>query len=339
MRMKLKPIDRQVVVITGASSGNGLATARIAARRGAAVVLVARNGEALAAIRDEIVAEGGRAIAVTADVVSLDDVEAIAAQAIDAFGDFDSWVNNAAAGIYGTLEQVPLADHRRVFDVNYFGSLHGSMVAARHLKQRSGGAIINVGSILGDRTIVEQGPYSATKHAIQALTDTLRMELERERAGIAVTLVKPGSCGTPYPEHARNYMEEPPRIPQPLYHPDLVGDAIVFACATPRRTLYIGGGGIVASLGGQLAPRLTDGIMEVAGRRMQQRRDAPEYPAQRDNLYEPRSDGQVCTSRDMFMRRHSLAVQAQKVPKLGWVGLALAGGLLAGARAMARKLR
>lgn len=339
MRVRLKPIDQQVVVVTGASSGNGLATARIAAQRGAALVLAARNGEALEAIRDEIVARGGRAIAVTADVALPETAEVIAQAAIDAFGGFDSWVNNAAAGIYGTLEQVPLADHRRVFDVNYFGTLHGCMVATKHLRQRGGGAIINVGSILGDRTIVEQGAYSATKHALQALTDTLRMELEREGAGISVTLVKPGGCATPYPDHARNYMESTPRIPQPLYHPDVIGDAIVFACAHPRRTLYIGAGGIVSSLAGQLAPRTTDLIMERVGRRMQERHDAPDDPAKRDNLYEPRSDGEVCTDQDVAMRRHSLAVAAQKVPGPGWLGLALIGSALAGARTLQRRRR
>lgn len=338
MRAKLKPIAQQVVVVTGASSGNGLATARLAALRGAAVVLVARNAEALAQVRDGIVAAGGRAIAVAADVAAMDEVETVALRAQEAFGGFDTWVNNAAAGIYGTLEQVPLEDHRRVFDVNYFGTLHGSLVAARHLRARGGGAIINVGSILGDRTIVEQGPYSATKHALQALTDTLRMELEREGSPIAVTLVKPGGCGTPYPDHARNYMDVPPRIPQPLYHPDVIADAIVFACSTPRRTLYIGAGGIVASLAGQVAPRVTDRVMEVVGRRLQQNTDAPEDPATRDNLYEPREDGRVVTRQKVAMRRSSFAVQAQKLPPLG-LGLALAGGLLAGARTLRRTLR
>jgi len=336
--MRLKPISEQVIVITGASSGNGLAAARKAAQRGAAVVLVARNREALRAIQDSIRTAGGRATFVTADVSSREEVEAIAAHAVEAFGGFDSWVNNAAAGVYGRLDQVPLEDHRRIFDVNYFGMLHGSLVAAKHLRERGGGAIVNVGSILGDRTIVEQGPYAATKHAVQALSDTLRMELEREGANISVTLVKPGGCGTPYPDHARNYMDVPPRIPQPLYHPDVIGEAIVFACGTPRRTLYIGSGGLGSSLIGQLAPRMTDLVMEAIGTRIQQRPQASDDAETRDNLYEPRADGNVCTDQDVAMRRHSLVLEAQKLPRLGLLGLGfgLAGAMLTGARALRR---
>jgi NAD(P)-dependent dehydrogenase (short-subunit alcohol dehydrogenase family) len=263
---------------------------------------------------------------VRADVAVEQDVERIAAEAVAAFGGFDTWINNAAVGMYGTLEQVPIADHQRTFAVNYFGTLYGSLIAARHLKARGGGAIINVGSILGDRSIVLQGPYSATKHAVQGLTDTLRVELEREGAGISVTLIKPGGCGTPYPEHARNYMDVPPRIPQPIYHPAVIADAILFACETPRRVLYIGSGGLASSLIGQLAPRLTDRVMEAVGERIQQSPGHAGDPAKRDNLYEPRTDGTETSGQQVWMRQSSFAVAAQKVPARAWlVAIASAG--------------
>ena len=198
MAVTLKPLRDQVIVVTGATSGNGLATVEAAVRRGAAVVATARNETALEALRARLSADGGRIAVCAADVSDMAAVERVTAVAVAAFGGFDSWVNNAATGTYGTLDQVPVADHRRVFDVNYFGLLHGSLVAARHLRGR-GGAIINIGSILSDRAIVEQGPYCATKHAVQALTDTLRMELEQEGAGISVTLIKPGAIDTPFP--------------------------------------------------------------------------------------------------------------------------------------------
>lgn len=328
--MKLKALNEQIVVITGASSGNGLATAKAAVRRGAAVVLAARNQEALERIRAELQAEGARVEIVAADVSDLRAVEHIAQVAVDRFGGFDSWVNNAAAATYGTVEQVPVADHRRTFDVNYFGTLNGCLVAARHLRERGGGAIINLGSILGDRAIIQQGPYSATKHAVQALTDTLRMELERDHSGISVTLIKPGAIDTPYAEHARNFMAEPPRLPPPLYDPALVADAVLFACHTPRRELYVGGGGVLSSLIGQIAPRLTDMVMEAGGTRMQQKPGDPGRGKRRDNLYVPRSDGHVHGSQRVHVRRSSIALEAQKRPILTCVLTAMSLGALIG---------
>lgn len=328
MTIALKPLAAQVIVVTGATSGNGLATVEEAIRRGAAVVAVARNDAALNALRVRLSANGGRIATCVADVSDAAAVERIVGVATTAFGGFDSWVNNAGTGTYGTLEQVPVADHRRVFDVNYFGVLHGSLTAARHLRERGGGAIVNVGSILGDRSIVQQGPYCATKHAVQALTDTLRMELEREKAGISVTLVKPGAIDTPFPEHARNFMGTPPRLPPPLYAPRVVADAILFACAHPRRTLYAGGGGLIASLLSQAAPRWTDAIMEVAGAGLQQKPDDPGDPARRDNLYHPRDDA-LRGSQDVRARQSSLALQIQKLPlsllALGVVGAGAVG--------------
>ena len=311
--MKLKPIHEQVIVVTGASSGNGLATAEMAAAKGAAVVLVARNEAALETIRSRIEASGGRAVACVADVSDEDAVAHIVDTALKAYEGFDSWVNNAAVAAYGTLEQIPIADHRRIFDVNYFGVLYGSLAATRHLRGR-GGAIINVGSVLSDRAILQQGPYCATKHAVEALTETLRMELEREGAGISVTLVKPGPIDTLFPEHARNYMDVPPRLPPPLYHPDLVADAVLFACTHPRRSLYVGGGGLLSALIGRAAPRLTDFVMEAVGTRMQQKPGDPGDPQRRDNLYEPRADGKRRGSQDVGSRRTSLTLQAQKYP-------------------------
>jgi NAD(P)-dependent dehydrogenase (short-subunit alcohol dehydrogenase family) len=329
MAAKLKPLSKQVLVVTGATSGNGLAIVERAVRDGAAVVAVARNEAALDVLRVRLTASGARIATCVADVSDLVAVERVAAVAIDAFGGFDTWVNNAGAGTYGTLEQVPIADHRRVFDVNYFGVLHGSLVAARHLRTRGGGAIVNIGSILSDRAIVEQGPYCATKHAVQALTDTLRMELEQEGAGISVTLIKPGAIDTPFPEHARNFMDQPPRLPPPLYAPEVVADAVLFACANPRRTLYAGGGGLMSSLLSRAAPRLADVIMEVVGTATQQKPGDPGDPVRRDNLYEPRTDA-LRGSQHVHARGSSIALQLQKLPRS-----LLALGLLGGATAIA----
>ena len=110
-----------------------------------------------------------------------------------------------------------------------------------------------------------RGLCCATKHAVQALTDTLRMQLEREGAAVSVTLVKPGAIDTPFPEHARNFMDQPPRLPPPLYAPEVVADAVLFACSHPKRTLYAGGGGLPSPPFSQAAPRLTDAVMEAIG--------------------------------------------------------------------------
>ncbi|MFS0774364.1 SDR family oxidoreductase [Sphingomonas sp. 1P08PE] len=326
----MKPLREQVIVVTGATSGNGLAIAEEAVARGAAVVMAARNTDALEAIRADLAARGRRVAVCTADIAVDADVRRIADVAISSFGGFDSWINNAAAATYGTLEQVPVADHRHVFDVNYFGVLAGSLVAANHLRSR-GGAIINIGSILSERAILEQGPYCATKHAVQALTDTLRMELERDGAPISVTLIKPSAIDTLFPEHARNFMEAPPRLPPPLYTPGVVADAVLFACTTPRRELYVGGGGWLAAKLAGLAPRLTDFMMEAGGVAVQQKPGDAGDPARRDNLYEPRADGARRGSQHVYARNSSLLVQAQKLPG----GLATAALVGLGALVMA----
>ncbi|HEX8383386.1 MAG TPA: SDR family oxidoreductase [Sphingomonas sp.] len=258
MKLKLKPLADQVIVITGASSGIGLATARMAAKAGARVVAVARSGDALAQLVSEIVTAGGQAIHVIADVSVEDEVRRVAEIAVGRFGGFDTWVNNAGAGIYGRIEQVPIADQRRLMDVNYWSQVHGSLEAVRHFKARNGGALINIGSEVGERGIPLQGAYAATKHAIKGFTEALRMELEDEGAPVSVTLVKPGQIDTPFPVNAKNYLPSEPHHVPPVYAPEVVARAILGAAVRPIRDLYAGGGARGMAAAAHLAPGAID---------------------------------------------------------------------------------
>lgn len=322
MNANLKPVSQQVIVIVGASSGIGLATAEMAAERGARVVMASRNREALDEIAGRLRATSTQVEVCEADVAKREDVERIARTAMEAFGRIDTWVNDAAVATYGRLVDTPHEDHRHVFDVGYWGTVQGSLTAVKHLRDH-GGALINVGSVLSERAMILQGPYSAMKHAVRGFTDALRMELEEEGLPISVTLIKPNGMNTPYPEHARNYMGKPARIPPVVYDPRLVAKAILFAAENPRRELTVGGAGLLISKVGNLMPRMMDLAMEATGRQVQQI-DQPPPPEREDNLYEPRQDGTVESDQDIYVRRTSLWLEAQMRPGLT---TALIGGL------------
>lgn len=290
MNYRLRKLEDQVIVITGASSGIGLVTARLAAKRGARVVLNARNQEALRSLSDEINTAGGEACFVVGDVGQLSDMQRVANEAIRRFGGFDTWVNNAGVSIYGPVLEQPLADHRRLFETNYWGVVHGSMVACKHLRGR-GGALINVGSVVCDVAIPIQGTYSATKHAVKGYTDALRMELEEEGAPISVTLIKPGAIDTPYTRHAKVLLPVEPQNPPPVYAPDTVAEAILHCAENPERDLYVGGGAKVLAAAGQHVPRLTDMFMEATMFDLQ-KSDRPKAKDRRDSLYAPLDDGE-----------------------------------------------
>ena len=280
-KINLKPLDQQVIVITGASSGIGLTTARMAARRGARVVLAARSEDELAELTEEIESRGGDAVYVAADVSDREDIREIARVAEETYGGFDTWVNVAGTFIYGRLEDTPIEDMREQFETNVWGVLYGSLEAAEHLK-KNGGAIINIGSVVSDQAIILQGSYSASKQAVKGFTDTLRMELEAEGAPVSVTLVKPGSIDTPYPEHAKNYMDEEPTLPPPIYAPETVAEAILDAAEHPQRDVFVGGGAKSMSMLGYYASSLMDKLMETVFYD-QQRGGRPASPSE-DNI-------------------------------------------------------
>jgi NAD(P)-dependent dehydrogenase (short-subunit alcohol dehydrogenase family) len=283
MDVRLKPINEQVIVITGASSGIGLVTAKMAARQGARVVLAARNEADLRRAVEDIRSAGGRAAYQVADVAEPEQVERIGETAVREFGGIDTWVNNAAVAIYGRVMEVTLADMRRQFDVIYWGQVHGSRTAVPQLRKH-GGALINVASALADRAIPLQGNYSAAKHALKAFTDALRMELEEEGAPISVTLVKPGSIDTPLFDKSKTYLGEEPQPVPPVYAPEIVAGAILHCAQHPTRDIITGGMGKMLSVANDFA-RLADKYMEKTTFESQEtNKPALDRP---NNLYAP----------------------------------------------------
>ncbi|MCA1630709.1 MAG: SDR family oxidoreductase [Acidobacteria bacterium] len=322
MKFQLRKLEDQVLVITGATSGIGLVTARRAARRGARLVVAARNEQALGELVDEIRAAGGEAVYVVADVGNAEDVERIAASALQHFGGFDTWVNNAGVSIYGRIMDVSEEDHRRLFETNYWGVVHGSRAAVRLLRHR-GGALVNVGSVLSDRAIPIQGTYCASKHAVKGFTDALRMELEEEGAPVSVTLIKPSAIDTPYRAHAKNYLEVEPMNPPPVYAPEPAAEAILHAAEHKRRDIYIGAGGRVLSSVGAGAPRFTDKAMELTTFKLQQS-DEPSAPDRADSLHAPSRDGEERGGYPGHVAESSLYTKASLHP-------VIAGAIMVGA--------
>lgn len=338
MNVDLQPIEEQVIVITGASSGIGLTTARMAAERGATVVAAARSDDALEELVEEIEADGGDATYVVADVSDCEDVQSIAETAREEYDGFDTWVNVAAQFVYGRLDETPVEDMREQFEVNVWGTVYGSLEAAEHLED-DGGAIINIGSVASDRAIPLQGSYSASKQAVKAFTDTLRMELEDEGAQVSVTLVKPDAVDTPYTEHARNYMDEEPDLPSPVYAPEEVARAILNAAEEPRRDVYVGGAAKLTSTLEDIAPRVLDLLMERSFFE-EQKRDEPARRDEPDAMEAPVGDLEERGSYEGHVAERSLyTTVSQNRELVGAAVVGLAAGVLTYARRKARRER
>jgi NAD(P)-dependent dehydrogenase (short-subunit alcohol dehydrogenase family) len=286
MRQKLKPLGEQVVVITGASSGIGLATAKLAAQRGAQVVLVSRDEEDLARAALEIQEQGGHAVHFVADVADRHAMHRVARDVVVQFGRIDTWVNNAGVTVYGLIEEVPTEDARRLFETNYWGVVNGSLVALPHLRS-GGGALINLGSVLSDTGYPLQGHYTASKHAVKGFTDSLRLEVEKSGAPVSITLIQPAAIDTPYPEHARNHLGFETKQMPPVYAPEVVARAILHCAEKPQRNVLVGGSGKVFSTSEKFAPRLFDRMKEAIGFDGQ----LTDRPARsEDTLFYPRPD-------------------------------------------------
>jgi len=338
MAPTLKPLKEQTIVITGASSGIGLVTARMAAKAGAAVVLAARSEPALHDLAAEITAAGGRALAVSCDVGREEDIARVVEEATRTFGGFDTWVNNAGISIFGKTWDVPMTDWRRMFETVYWGTVYGSLAALRHLREiGKPGAIVNVGSFFGDRAPGVQSTYASAKFAVHGFTGAFREEIEHEALPVSVSLIHPGRIDTPYNEHAGNYMPMQPVHRGMIYPPEAVAEAILWCAAHPRRDMFVGAQAKAAAVLGLVAPRLTDKIMSVWSFTSHQSRTRKSNGDHSRALFEAGYGGhERGTHEPHLLRSRSYYVKATKRPGLT-AAVLLGGGALAVALARGKR--
>ncbi len=260
----LKPVREQVVVVMGASSGIGRATAARFAEQGAKVVVAARGEAGLRSLVEEIRAAGGDACAEVADVTDPAQVQRVARRAVTEYGGLDTWVHAAAVLLVAPFEQTTPEEFQRVIDVNLMGQVHGAMAALPHLK-RQGGALIHISSMGAKRGVPLQTAYCASKHGLDGFLETLRTEVRREDLPVSVTNVMPATINTPLFDQARTKIGVKPVAPPPIYQPDVMVDAVLYAAEHPVRDLVVGGSAKALILGEKLAPRVMDALMARFG--------------------------------------------------------------------------
>ena len=274
----------------GASSGFGRGAAAELAAQGANVVVSARRGDVLDELVAAIEADGGRAIAVPADISDAGQVAAILEAAVGAFGHVDVWINNVGIGALGFFWDVPMEDHARVVEVNLTGFVYGSHVALRHFRERGEGILLNVGSVDSKVPLALQSTYAATKAAVLSLGRSLNEELricgQAER--ITVGTIMPWAVDTPWWSHAANYTGHAPRMAA-MDDPQLVVDAIVAACTEPKAEQPVGWKAHGARISHALMPDLTARMSgDVAYAEM--RKGAP-APITRGTIHTPGPQG------------------------------------------------
>jgi NAD(P)-dependent dehydrogenase (short-subunit alcohol dehydrogenase family) len=318
----------KVAVITGASSGIGRASARAFARAGYRLGLIARSADGLEAARREAEAAGSEAVLVTGDVASPEAVDRLAAETESRFGPITVWVNNAMVTVLSPVAEMTPDEFRRVLEVNYLGTVHGTLAALRSMRGRDRGTIVQVGSALAYRSIPLQSAYCSSKAAIRAFTDSLRSELLHDRSSIRLTMVQLPAVNTPQFDVMRNRMPRRPQPVPPIFSPETVADAVLSAAEHPAREMVVGGSALKAILGQKLAPGLADRYLAAGGYESQQRPE-PEDPARPDNLFDPLpGDRGASGAFSDQARRSSLQLWLREHPALGLVSsLALAAGV------------
>jgi NADP-dependent 3-hydroxy acid dehydrogenase YdfG len=259
MKIVLKPIKEQVIILTGATSGTGWATAKMAAKEGARVVAVARNEESLEQLTEEINSLGGEAIYVKADVGKENDVARIADTAIRAYGTFDTWINNADVSVAAGCLEVSIEDMKRMIDTNFWGVVFGSRVAANHFRIKGeAGAIINVSTFSEERSTNKHAPYSISKRAVHEWTDALRNELEKDKIPVSISLIHLGKVDSVHYEHVTSSVEKKTGQSKRMQVPEGISKAILHCAERPKRDLYVSAQSKFFTVLDSLKPKFTE---------------------------------------------------------------------------------
>src|SRR5688572_13082378 len=288
--MAMKRIGKEkrpeVVVITGASSGIGRATARRFARDGARIGLLARGIEGLEGARRDVETLGGEALPIPTDVSDAAQIETAASTIEEHLGPIDIWINNAMVSVFSPVKEMQPEEYRRVTEVTYLGYVYGTLSALKRMSPKDHGTIVQVGSALAFRGIPLQSAYCGAKHAVQGFIESLRSELLHDHSKVWVTMVHLPATNTPQFNWVKTRLPRKPQPYPPVFQPEVPAEAIYYAAHHRRREMFVGWPTLKTVLGNRLAPGYVDRVLAKTGYEGQQYNGLV-GPSRRDNLWEP----------------------------------------------------
>ena len=280
------PKSEKVVVVTGASAGVGRAVVREFAREGASIGLIARGRNRLVSAKREVEEQGGKAIAISADVADSAAIEQAAERVENELGPIDVWVNDAMTTVFAPFDKITPDEFKRTTEVTYLGFVYGTMAALKRMKPRNRGTIVQVGSALAYRSIPLQSAYCGAKHAIVGFTDSLRSELIHDGSNIHLTVVHLPGMNTPQFSWCRSRLPRQPQPVPPIFQPEVAARAIVWASSQKRREVFVGWPTVKAIYGQDVAPAFADRYLAENAYEGQETSE-PVPSSRPDNLFEP----------------------------------------------------